>query len=117
MINGANLVKEIKTLQFKFELLVKEIKELQETEKENERWLRRLSYAKRNDRETFRINDRVQILNDILHKGTDNSDDTARNATVINIKVDIKGKTLVYMKTDNGYKTHRIPFNLKKTRK
>ena len=117
MINGANLVKEIKTLQFKFELLVKEIKELQETEKENQRWLRRLSYAKRNDRETFRIDDRVQILNNILHRGRDNNDDTARNATVINIKVDKKGKTLVYVITDNGYKTRRIPFNLRKMRK
>ena len=116
MVNGANLVKEITTLQLKFELLVKEIKELQETEKENQRWLRRLSYTKGNDLETFRINDRVQILNDILHKGTDDNNDTARNATVIKIKVDKKGQTLVYLKTDNGYKTHRIPFNLRKMR-
>ena len=116
MVNGANLVKEITTLQLKFELLVKEIKVLQETEKENKRWLRRLSYAKGNNLETFRINDRVQILNDILHKGTDDNNDTARNATVYRIKVNKKGQTVVYLKTDLGDKTHRIPFNLKKIR-
>ena len=63
-----------------------------ETEKENKRWLRRLSYAKRNDCETFKINDRVQILNNILHQGMDTNNDTARNATVTKVKVDKQGK-------------------------
>ena len=59
MINGETLVKEITTLQVKFELLVKDIRELQEKVKESKRWVTKLDYAERNDRESFKINDRV----------------------------------------------------------
>ena len=114
MINGENLVKEITTLQMKFEIVVKEIRELQEKDKDNNRWLTKLNYANRNDGESSKINDRVRIVNAILHPLTNDKDDTARNATVIKVKIDKKGNTLVYIETDNGYKTHRIPYHLKK---
>ena len=75
-----------------------------------------MNYANRNDKENFKINDRVRILNIILHPGTNDNNDTARNATVVKVKIDKRGNTLVYIETDNGYKTHRIPYHLKKMR-
>ena len=114
MIDGETLVKEITTLQMKFEIVVKEIKELQEKDKDNNRWLTKLNYANRNDGESFKINDRVRIVNAILHPMTNDKDDTARNATVVKVKIDKKGNTLVYIETDNGYKTYIIPYHLKK---
>ena len=42
------------------------------------------------------------------------NDYTVRNATVVKVKIDKRGNTLVYIETDNGYKTHRIPYHLKK---
>ena len=75
-----------------------------------------MNYANRNDKENFKINDRVRILNIILHPGTNDNNDTARNATVAKVKIDKRGNTLVYIQTDNGYNTHRIPYHLKKMR-
>ena len=54
----------------------------------------------------------MKILNTILHPGTDNNNKTVRNDTVINVKIDEQKKTLVYVKTGNGYKKHIIPFHL-----
>ena len=76
----------------------------------------KLNYANRNDRENFKINDRVRILNIILHPGTNDNNDTARNATVAKVKIDKRGNTLVYIQTDNGYNTHIILYHLKKMR-
>ena len=56
-------------------------------DKDNKRWLKKLNYANRNDKENFKINDRVRILNIILHPGTDDNNDTARNVTVVKVKL------------------------------
>ena len=61
---------------------------------------------------SFCHGDRVYIENDILHPPSPDGSD--RRATVRYTKRTVSDQTLVVLTTDNGYKTHRVPHNIRK---
>ena len=61
---------------------------------------------------SFRHGDRVYIENDILHPHSPDGSD--RRATVRYTRRTTTDQTLVVLTTDNGYKTHRVPRNIRK---
>ena len=63
---------------------------------------------------SFRHGDRVYIENDILHPPSPDGSD--RRATVRYTRKTASDQTLVVLTTDNGYKTHRVPRNIRKMR-
>ena len=56
--------------------------------------------------------DRVYIENDILHPASHGGSD--RQATVRYTRRTTTDQMLVVLTTDNGYKTHRVPRNVRK---
>ena len=91
--------------------LLDDIKELERHKEEYKQWLEEWRSV-----QIFEKKDWVFILNDILHPGSDDDDKTARTATVLYVKKDKRGRDLVFLRTDNGYKTRRAPVNLEKLR-
>ena len=63
---------------------------------------------------SFRHGDRAYIENDILHPPSPDGSD--RRATVQPTRKTVSDQTLVVLTTDNGYKTHRVPRNIRKMR-
>ena len=61
---------------------------------------------------SFCHGDRVYIENDILHPPSPDGSD--RRATVCYTRRTTTDQTLVVLTTDNGYKTHRVPRNIRK---
>ena len=61
---------------------------------------------------SFRHGDRVYIENNILHPPSPDGSD--RRATVRYTRQTTSDQTLVVLTTDNGYKTHRVPRNIRK---
>ena len=66
------------------------------------------------EEKSFRHGDRVYIENNILHPLSPDGSD--RRATVRYTRKTVSDQTLVVLTTDNGYKTHRVPRNIRKMR-
>ena len=101
------LLKQCITLEMKNNALMKEIKDLNHKEKRYMRWNKELR-----SNQHFKKYDRVFILNDFVHTST--RDKASRSATVRYVKIDKRNRVLVYLVTDTGFKTYRIPVNLKR---
>ena len=108
-VNKNKLLSQLVKLQKQKEALMNKLNELHGEEKELTKWLTCLEGS------TFRHGDRVYIENDIRHPPSPDGSD--RRATVRYTRRTVSDQTLVLLTTDNGYKTHRVPRNIRKMKK
>ena len=105
-VNKNKLLSELVKLQKQKGVLIKKLNQLHSEEQELTKWLTSLEGS------SFRHGDRVYIENDIRHPPSPDGSD--RRATVRYTRRTVTDQTLVVLTTDNGYKTHRVPRNIRK---
>ena len=105
-VNKNKLLSQLVKLQKQKEALMTKLKDLHGEEKELTNWLTCLEGS------SFCHGDRVYIENDIRHPPSPDGSD--RRATVRYTRRTTSDQTLVVLTTDNGYKTHRVPHNIRK---
>ena len=104
--NKNKLMSELVKVQLKRKLLLKNLKSLETNEKKLMNWLLWIEAT------SFRQGDRVYIENDTNHPQS--SDGSHRTATVRYTSRTKRKQILVCLTTDNGYKTRRVPKNIRK---
>ena len=105
-VNKNKLLSELVKLQKQKGVLIKKLNQLHSEEQELTKWLTSLEGS------SFCHGDRVYIENDIRHPPSPDGSD--RRATVRYTRRTVTDQTLVVLTTDNGYKTHRVPRNIRK---
>ena len=105
-INKNKLLSKLVKLQKQKAAVMSKLCELHTKEKELTKLLTCL------EGKSFCHGDRVYIENDIKHPPSPDGSD--RRATVRYTRRTVSDQTLVVLTTDNGYKTHRVPRNIRK---
>ena len=105
-VNKNKLLSQLVKLQKQKEALMSKLNDLHGEEMELTKWLTSL------EGNSFCHGDRVYIENDIMHPPSPDGSD--RRATVRYTRRTVSDQTLVVLTTDNGYKTRRVPRNIRK---